>query len=127
MSSERVLMTYRLTFVALIIVSSVQTIMTAAKGGHGHHALVLAIAEIAGAAMLAWPRTQLYGAGLLLLVFAAAQVLSAAMGEWTTRFLQYAASTLLIVLVDARYRSPPTPRPTRSSQKPRPSPESGGS
>jgi hypothetical protein len=27
------------------------------------------------------------------------------MGEWTTRFLQYAASTLLIILLDARYKS----------------------
>ena len=58
-----------------------------------------------GAATLACPRTKLYGAGLLLPVFAAARVLSAAMGEWTTHFLQYAASTLLIVLLGARYRS----------------------
>ena len=105
MSSERVLTFYRLTFVALIIVSSVQTIMRAAESGHGNHALVLAMAEIAGAALLASSRTQLYGASLLLLVFAVAQFLSAAMGEWTTRFLQYAASTLLIVLLDGRYRS----------------------
>jgi hypothetical protein len=104
--SEQVLTTYRLTFVALIMVASAQTIMQSAEGAHRHHALGLAIAEIAGAAALAWPRTQLYGAGLLLLVFAVAQALSAAMGEWTTHFLQYAASTLLIVLLDVRQRSP---------------------
>jgi hypothetical protein len=127
MSSERVLTAYRLTFVALIIVSSVQTIMTAAEGGHGHHASVLAVAEIAGAATLAWPRTQLYGASLLLLVFTVAQVLSAAMGEWTTRFLQYAASTLLIVVLDTRYRFPPTRDPRGHLKSRAPSPESGGS
>ena len=104
MSSQRILTAYRLTFISLLMVSSVQTMMAAADGGHGHHAMVLAIAEIAGAAALACPRTQLFGASLLLLLFAAAQILSAAMGEWTTRFLQYAASTLLIILLDAQYR-----------------------
>jgi hypothetical protein len=52
MSSKQILTAYRLTFISLMIVSSVQTIITAAEGGHGHHALVLAIAEIAGAAPL---------------------------------------------------------------------------
>jgi hypothetical protein len=127
MSSESILRLYRLTFVSLIILASVQTIMRAANGEHGHHVLVLAIAEIAGAATLAWRRTQRFGAGLLLLVFGSAQVLSAAMGEWSTHYLQYAASTLLIVLLDARYRPPTVPRLTRSLQARGPSPESRAS
>jgi hypothetical protein len=53
------------------------------------------------------------GAGLLLLVFAAAQVLSAAMGEWSTRFLLYAASTLVIVLLDSRVSAPAALRTRR--------------
>jgi hypothetical protein len=108
MSSERVLTIYRLTFVALIIVSSVETIMTATGRGHGYHALVLAMAEVTGATALGWRRTQLFGAGLLLFVFAAAQLFSAVMGEWTTRFLQYAASTVVIVLLDIGIHRPQT-------------------
>jgi hypothetical protein len=57
MSTERILRLYRLTFVSLIILSSVQTIVMAAAGGHGHHVVVLATAEITGATMLAWRRT----------------------------------------------------------------------
>jgi hypothetical protein len=116
MSTERILMLYRLTFASLIVVSSVQTIFMAADGGHGHHIIVLATAEIAGATTLAWRRTQLIGAGLLLLVFATAQVLSAAMGEWSTRFLLYAASTLVIVLLDGRISAPAANRLARTSQ-----------
>jgi hypothetical protein len=126
MSTERILRLYRLTFVSLIILSSVQTIMMAAAGGHAHHVVLLATAEIAGAATLAWRRTQLIGAGLLLLVFATAQVLSAVMGKWPTRFLLYAASTLVIVLLDVRV-SGPTALRTRSSQSRISSQESGGS
>jgi hypothetical protein len=37
---------------------------------------------------------------LLLVVFACAQVISAAAGSYPTRFLQYAASSLLIVAMD---------------------------
>jgi hypothetical protein len=102
MRAERILKMYRLTFVSLIIFSSVQTILTAGADSHAHHVVALAAGEIAGATALAWRRTQLIGAGLLLLVFAAAQVLSVVLGEWSTRFLIYAASTLVIVLLDAR-------------------------
>jgi len=77
MSAARILAAYRAIFVAL-----------------------LAAVEIAGALMLMWRRTQWVGAAALLLVFAGAQVLSAIEGEYPTRFLQYAASTLLIVLLD---------------------------
>jgi hypothetical protein len=104
MSAQRILMLYRLTFVMLIILACAQTIVRGSA--HQHHAVVLAVVEIAGAAALAWRRSQLLGASLLFLVFATAQVLSAAIGEWSTRFLLYAASTLVIVLLDARLSAP---------------------
>ncbi len=50
--------------------------------------------------MLMWRRTQWVGASVLLAVFAGAQVLSAVEGEYPTRFVQYAASALLIVLLE---------------------------
>ena len=68
---------------------------------HGDQAVILlAGTEIAGALILCWRRTQWLGACLLLGVFACAQLLSAMQGEWPTRFLQYAASALLIVTMD---------------------------
>jgi hypothetical protein len=92
-----VLAAYRLIFSALITVASVQTLLEA----HRDYALtLLASAEIAGALMLGWRRTQWPGAALLLIVFAGAQLISAMQGEWPTRFLQYAASALLIVTLD---------------------------
>src|SRR5207302_3679426 len=75
---------------------SIQTLVAAPA----HHVALLAAVEIAGALMLMWRRTQWVGASVLLLVFAGAQVLSAVGGEYPTRFLQCAASTLLIVLLD---------------------------
>ena len=97
MSARRVLTVYRLIFITLITVSSVQTLLAA----HGEHAVVLLTGtEIAGALMICWHRTQWLGAGLLLIVFACAQLLSAMQGEWPTRFLLYAASALLIVTMD---------------------------
>ncbi|PYY20782.1 MAG: hypothetical protein DMG62_22020, partial [Acidobacteria bacterium] len=65
-----------------------------------HHIVLLAAAEIAGALLLMWRRAQWVGAAVLLAVFAAAQIMSAVDGECPTRFLQYAASALLIVLLD---------------------------
>ena len=56
--------------------------------------------EIAGALMLCVRRTQWPGAVVLLGVFACAQLVSALSGEWPTRFLQFAASALLIVALD---------------------------
>ena len=99
MSAARILAVYRLIYGALITVASVQTLLAE----HGDHAVVLlAGTEIAGALLLCWRRTQWPGAGVLLVVFAGAQVLSAMQGEWPTRFLQYAASALLIVTMDRR-------------------------
>jgi hypothetical protein len=93
MSPARVLLAYRLIFCGLIVTASAQTLLTEPA----HHATLLAAAEIAGALLLLWRRTQGAGAILLLLVFAAAQIMAAGEGEYPTRFLQYAASTLLIV------------------------------
>ena len=97
MSAARLLALYRLVFSVLIIAASVQTQLAA----HGDQAVILlAGTEIAGALILCWRRTQWLGACLLLGVFACAQLLSAMQGEWPTRFLQYAASALLIVTMD---------------------------
>ncbi len=96
MSAARILATYRAIFGTLIVVASIQTLVAAPA----LHVALLAAVEIAAALMLMWRRTQWVGAAVLLLVFAGAQVLSAIEGEYPTRFLQYAASTLLIVLLD---------------------------
>ena len=109
MTAAQILGLYRLTFSALTVAASIQTLL-GAHPGHGvpvlpgtdigHGVPLLAGAEIAGAVMLCWRRTQWLGAGLLLIVFGCAQVLSAMQGEWPTRFLLYAASALLIVTMD---------------------------
>jgi hypothetical protein len=96
MSVARILAAYRLTFSTLIVVASIQTL--AARPGH--HVVLLATAEIAGALLLMWRRAQWAGVAVLLVVFATAQVISAVEGEYPARFLQYAASTILIVLLD---------------------------
>ena len=100
MSPGRILLAYRLIFCALIVVASAQTLFAEP----GHHVALLATVEIAGAVLLAWQRTQWAGAVLLVLVFAVAQVIAASEGEYPTRFLQYAASTLLIVLLRVNVR-----------------------
>jgi hypothetical protein len=97
-SAARVLAGYRLIFAALIVIASLQTLLAAQPDSHA--VMPLAAAEIAGALILLWRRTQWLGACLLLGVFAAAQVMSVLAGEWPTRFLQYALSTLLIVMLD---------------------------
>jgi hypothetical protein len=70
------------------------------------HHVPLASAEIVGALLLIRRRSQWLGLALLLLVFAAAQVMAAMQGTWPTRFLQYAAGALLIVLMDRALQSP---------------------
>lgn len=98
MSAARILVAYRAIFCALIVVASIQTLADRPP----HHGVLLAVVEIPAALMLLWRRTQWLGAAALLVVFAAAQVLSALQAEYPTRFVQYAASTLLIVLLDRR-------------------------
>jgi hypothetical protein len=92
-NAARLLTCYRVVFVALLSFASLQTML----GGEGHHATLLAGVEIAAALALLWRPTQIPGACVLLGVFAVAQGLAALEGAWPTRFLQYAASTLLIV------------------------------
>lgn len=86
---------YRLVFATVLSEASLQALFMGHEGGHD--IVLLAAAEIAGALALLWRPTQLAGAAVLLCVFAVAQVLSALAGKWPTQFLQYAASTLLIV------------------------------
>ncbi|MBV8405494.1 MAG: hypothetical protein JO203_15010 [Gammaproteobacteria bacterium] len=105
MSAGRLLAIYRLLFAALILIASLQTLASAPD----HPVVLLAATEIAGALMLCWRRTQWLGTALLLAVFAAAQALSALHGEWPTRFLIYAASALLIVMLDRRLPRAATP------------------
>ena len=63
MSARRTLELYRLTFSALIVIASVQTLL-AVQGDRP--VLLLAATEIAGALILCWRRAQWLGAGLLL-------------------------------------------------------------
>jgi len=97
MRGLRILSTYRWVYCLLILVASVQSLI----GEHGaSHVALLASAEIAGAVLLLWRRTQVIGLILLLAVFAFAQLLAALESEWPTRFVQYAASALMIVCLD---------------------------
>jgi len=97
-SAPQILAAYRLVFGALLLVASVQALVL---GRARSHHLVILLAEVAGALLLlCWHRMQWLAAGLLLLVFASAQLISALEGSWPTQFLQYAASTLLIVSLD---------------------------
>ncbi len=111
MSARSILGGYRLLFCGLIIVASVQTL---ASGHALPHVVPLATTEVLGALLLLARRTQGAGLALLLLVFAGAQLLAALAGDWPTRFLQYAASALLIVCLDralsARAGPPGDPR-----------------
>jgi hypothetical protein len=97
-SVPAILTVYRYVFAGLIVVASAQTLLAA--GLEHPHIGLLASAEIAGALLLIWRRAAALGACVLLVVFASAQVMAAMEAEWPTRFLQYAASTLVIVTLD---------------------------
>ena len=97
MSARQLLGGYRLLFCALMLVASLQTLVNTHAVAH---VVPLAATEILGALLLCARRTQWAGLALLLLVFAGAQLLAALAGDWPTRFLQYAASALLIALMD---------------------------
>ena len=103
MSARAILGAYRLCYCLLILIASLQTLV--AEGAADPHVVPLATAEIAGALLLLLPRAQWLGLTLLLGVFACAQVLAAMSAAWPTRFLQYAASALLIVLLDRALRA----------------------
>ena len=123
MSGARIVATYRVVFSTLIVLASVQTFLARPA----HQVVRLAAVEIAGALLLTWRRVQAVGAAVLLAVFACAQVISAVEGEYPTRFLQYAASTILIVALDRAlsqtrraseiaHRTFPPPQPDRASE-----------
>jgi hypothetical protein len=109
MNAVRLVGAYRLFYCLLIIVASVQTL---AAEHEVAHVVALASAEIAGALLLSWRRTQWLGLTVLLLVFAGAQLMAAVAATWPTRFLQYAGSALLIVMLDRALggESPPSAR-----------------
>jgi len=100
-SPLRVLAVYRLIFSALIVVASLQALIAAHAGAH--HMPALASIEIGGALLLGFRRTQWLGACLLLGVFVGAQLITAFEGKYPSQFLQYAASTLLIVPLDRAF------------------------
>jgi hypothetical protein len=102
MSAARILAAYRAIFSTLIVVASIQTLIAE----HSHHIVLLAAAEIAGALLLMWRRSQWVGAALLLAVFACAQLISAIEGDYPTRFLQFAASAVLVVMMDRAFARP---------------------
>jgi hypothetical protein len=104
MSAARILSIYRALFVALLVVASIQALLAGHEGGH--NIVPLAAAEIAGAVALLWRRSRPAGACVLLGVFACAQVLSALGGRWPTQFLQYAASTVLIIAMGRAISGP---------------------
>lgn len=97
MSARGLLRAYRGTFCLLLVVASVQTL---ANEHAVSHIVPLAGAELLGALLLLARRLQSLGLTLLLLSFAGAQLLAGLEGAWPTRFAQYAASALLIVLLD---------------------------
>lgn len=100
MKPATTLTAYRWIFAVLLVVASAQ-VLGAAQGRPLHlHATVLALAELVGALMLVWRRTLRVGASLLLVVFAAGVVISTLGHSWPTHLLQYAASTVLIILLD---------------------------
>jgi hypothetical protein len=108
MNSRRVLGAYRCSFCLLILIASVQTLLA---GPAAPQVVALAAVEITGALLLLWRRTQWLGLPLLLLVFASAELLAAHSGSWPTRFVQYAASALLIVLLDRSLGGGAVPAP----------------
>jgi len=88
---------YRLVFAVLTIVASLQALLT-----QSHHAVLVAPLEICGAFLFLWRRTQIAGAGLLLLVFALAGMIETIHGEFPAHLLQYGASTVFILLLGRR-------------------------
>lgn len=112
MSARALLELYRRAFCLLLIVASVQSL---AAQHAVPHVVPLAATEILGALLLLGRRMQRVGLALLLLSFAGAQLLAGLEGAWPTRFAQYAASALLIVVLDrALGRADATPGAWRS-------------
>ncbi len=98
---------YRWLFIGLLCFSSTQTIVAAHNlDGHaGIHQIALGSVEIVGAILFLFRRTQVMGAGILILIFAVATILAAMMEELTGRFLFYAGTVAYILLTDRRLAS----------------------
>ena len=106
MSAPRILAGYRYLFCALLVVASVQALMTPAA--QHAHAVPLAAAVASGALLLLGRTTQWLGAWMLCAVFSCAQIAAARASEWPVRFVLYAACAFLIALLDdALRRGPP--------------------
>ena len=106
MSPQQILFGFRFVYVLFIAVASAQTAAAGLRGGTqgGHapvHLALLGSVEIVGALLFLWRRTQLAGAGLLLIVYAFAAVLTIVEGGNPLRFLYFAATALFILHVDA--------------------------
>lgn len=95
MSVATLLSWYRITFVVLLLVASVLTMVD-----HDHHGALLTAMEIVGALAFMWRRSQYIGAAILLGVFAFAAFLAIGQGWWATHLVQYAASVLFITAID---------------------------
>lgn len=98
MTPMRLLLIYRWTFAGLIVIASVETLMT--EGRASLPIAVLASVEIVAALLFVWRRSQVAGMIALLVAFAVAQAITMMMGQLQTHFLQYAASTVLVVSLD---------------------------
>ena len=99
MSTTSLVRMYRYVFAGLLLIATIQTLLVE------HDAIALAAIEIVAILLFLWRRTELFGAGLLLAVFAFAQALTVAHGQWPTHLLQYAATTIFIVLLDRSLRT----------------------
>ena len=102
MRTERILWSYRVIFVALIIALSIQT-MTRAKRFSDHHFWLAAI-EIAASLLLLARRTQIGGLALLLAVFSVAGIHDLVTGGLPFGLVLFAASATTIVLIDRAIR-----------------------
>ena len=96
MTPDRILQSYRLVFSALILIASLQTLLAVPRDPHH---VVVATVEIVGALLFMRRRTQAAGAVALLFTFLLAQGMAVAKGYWHTQYLQYVASTMLILLL----------------------------
>ncbi len=116
MSAPRILAAYRWLYCLLLLVASVQALLS--HGGEHAHAALLGAAEASGALLLLVRRTQWLGAWLLLLVFSAAQTAAALASAWPVRFALYAAGAFLIVLMDRALQGRPAHQRRRCGDAP---------
>lgn len=102
MPSDKILRTYRVLFVAVIVGLSVETI-THAKRVSDHHFWLAAI-EIVGCLLFLARRTQVAGLALLLATFSVAAIHDAVTGNVPFSLVLFGASAVTIVLLDRAIR-----------------------